>query len=95
MSNPVVGSDYTVEMISPESLVGATVTIEYKNPQLVMTEGVSPTNIDTESNVISYKMTNDKTSEGNWKIWAKIVNSSGDITYVNPAVSIRFDRKGQ
>jgi len=94
MSNPVAGQDYTVGMTSPESLVGATVTIEYKTPSNVITEDVEPTNVNTETDVISYKMTNEITTQGTWHVWAKIINSAGDITYVNPAIHVRFDKKG-
>lgn len=95
MSNPVEGSDYTVIMTTEEDLTGATVTIEYRKPGNVVVEDVTPSNVDTTENKISYKLEDTITTQGVWKIWAKIINSSGDVSYVNPAVTVEFDQKGK
>lgn len=93
MSNPVECSDYTVEMISPEDLTDATVTIEYRKPNNTIVVDVTPTNVDVSTNTISYKIVCTESIQGNWKIGAKIVNSAGEISFINPAVSVTFDRR--
>lgn len=94
MNNPVAGQDFIVNMISPEDLEGATVTIEYRLPgSKTLTIDIAPTNVDTVRNIITYKILAANAVEGTWKIGAKIVNSSGDISFVNPAVTITFDKK--
>lgn len=94
MSNPVEGSDYTVIMSTDEDLTGATVTVGYRTPANVVVEDIVPTNVDEVENKISYKLDDSITTIGIWKVWAKIINASGDISYVNPAVTVKFDRKG-
>jgi hypothetical protein len=93
MSNPVAGQDYTVSMATTESLVDATVTIEYRKPDLSLVVDVEPTNVDTDNNVITYKMPNTLTTHGTWRIGAKIVFANDDIGYVNPAVVVYFENK--
>lgn len=94
MSNPVEGQDFVVIMISPEDLTGATVTIEYRKPgSRELVEGVAPTNVDTNLNKITYKILAADSVQGTWKVGAKVINAAGDISFVNPAVSVTFDRK--
>ena len=94
MANPVEGSDYTVQIESPETLVGATVTIEYRTPNNVVTEDIVPTDIDTEDDVITYEIDKSKTINGIWRFWAKIINAAGKTSYVNPPGVVKFDRRG-
>lgn len=89
---PIEGSDYTINIESPEDLTGATVTIEYRKPNNQIVDGVEPTNVD--NNVITYSMVNTITEKGAWKVWAKIVNKDGEITYTEPAESINFKGRG-
>ena len=95
MGNPAEGQDYTVNMTVPDtiSLVGATVTIEYIKPDKSFTEGVTPTNVDTTNNIISYKIEDTDSVAGLWEIGAKIIESSGDVSFINPKVLVRFDRR--
>jgi len=95
MSNPVEGSDYTIILQADESLVGATVTILYRKPDGTKVEDVTPTNVDTGTNEISYKIESTDSVEGIWAIQAKVVNSSGYISYTKPVATVTFDRELQ
>ena len=94
MSNPVEGSDYTVILQADESLMGATVTILYRKPDGTKIMDVTPTNVDTIENRISYKISGDISTEGIWAIQAKVVNASGDVSYTKP-VAVKFERELQ
>lgn len=92
--NPVEGQDFIVNMDSPEDLAGATVTIEYRLPgSKVLTTGVTPTNVDTDINRITYLIEAADAVQGTWIIGAKIINAVGRISYVNPGIPITFDRR--
>ncbi len=100
MSNPMAGTDYTVNMTAKDedgvlfSLVGATVTIEYKAPGVAQVTGVTPTNVNTTTSVISYKIEDTASTEGLWAVGAKVITAGGDVRRVNPRVKIHFDRSG-
>lgn len=99
MSNPMAGSDYTVNMTAKDEdgelidLTGATVTVEYKTPNNQLTEGVAPTNVDIPTSVITYKIQDTIAVQGSWEVGAKVITASGDIRFVNPRVGIFFDRR--
>jgi hypothetical protein len=93
MANPVEGSDFTVEMESPETLVGATVTVEYRTPNRQLTVDVAPTSVDTVNDIVYYEIPKEDAMQGKWRLWAKIVNAAGKATYSNPPVEVFFDRK--
>jgi hypothetical protein len=95
MSNPVAGADYTIHMITDVDLTGATVTIEYRKPDGSEQTGITPTNVNVSTGTISYRITKtlSANSDGEWKVTAKIVDAQGDTSFVNPSVSIIFDRK--
>lgn len=103
MSNPVAGQDYRVNMTAKTDdsgtrtivdLTGATVTIEYRKPDNTIVEGVTPTLVGTTGGEIEYLMPKTLTTQGTWFIWAKIINSEGKESYVNPAVNVTFENKG-
>jgi hypothetical protein len=93
MSNPVAGQDYTINMTVNDDLTGATVTIEYRKPDGTIVTDVEPTSVDEETSIISYKIEDTVSVYGQWKLTAKIINTSGDIRYINPPVIVFFDEK--
>jgi hypothetical protein len=91
---PIEGSDFTINIEAPEDLTGAAVTIEYRMPNNQILDGIEPTDVDEESNIITYSMANTITTKGTWKVWAKIVNTDGKITYTEPPESVNFKGRG-
>jgi hypothetical protein len=100
MSNPVAGTDYTVNMTTYDEdgttlidLTGATVTIEYRDPTRELTVDVSPTSVDTTNSIVTWTMTDTLTTgkEGLWIIGGKIILASGAVRRINPGVKVRFD----
>lgn len=97
---PMAGSDFTVNMTAKDKdgnlidLVGATVTIEYVLPSLELVEDIVPTNVDTDNSIITYKIQDTISVQGQWYIGAKVITLAGDIRYVNPRTPVYFDRRG-
>lgn len=91
---PIERSDYTINIEASEDLTGSTVTIEYRTPNNKIIDGVEPTNVDIESNIITYSMVNTITTKGTWKVWAKIVNAAGKISYTEPPQIVVFIGRG-
>lgn len=92
MSNPVVGQDFEVNMVTSESLVGATVTLKYVKPDGVCVTGITPTNIDTGTGTITYELLSAATDiAGKWRFNADIIFSSGKKSTSNPATEVTFD----
>jgi len=95
----MAGTDFTVNMTAKDKdgnlidLVGATVTIEYKLPNLVLVEDIEPTNVDTDNSIITYKIHDSISVQGQWFIGAKVITAAGDIRCVNPRASVHFDRR--
>lgn len=87
---PSVGQDFTVVFNSPETLVGATVTIEYKKPDRTIETNVTPTNVDTAIDQISYKIPKEDSVAGKWLVVAKIINAAGDVSWTKPPESVNF-----
>jgi len=93
MSNPVAGQDFIVNMVTTEDLTNATVTIEYKTPNGTVVTGVTPTSVNVSAGIISYLLQDSITVNGIWFVGAKIVDASGNISFVNPPLTIKFENK--
>lgn len=94
-TNPVAGADYLVALEAPESLAGATITIERRTNFGIIEEGIAPTLVDTTNNIIYYEIpSSDSINGGEWRVWAKVIKS-GKIKFTSPVVKVYFDEKGK
>jgi len=93
MSNPVAGQDFIQGFETTESLVGATVTVEYKKPNGEKTRDVVPTSVDTDTGIVTYLIPSTLSTYGMWLFQIKVVNSAGKISWSNPATKVFFDTK--
>jgi hypothetical protein len=91
MSNPIEGQDFDVKMQAEEELEGSTVVLWYKTPADVITNDVTPTDVNTTTNIITYRIDDAVAVTGRWTFGGMITNAAGDITKIHP-FSIDFDR---
>jgi hypothetical protein len=91
MSNPIEGQDFDVKMQAPEELDGATVVLWYRTPNETLTEDVTPTDVNTTTNIITYRIDDAVAVKGTWIFGGKITNTDSDIVKIHP-FSIEFDR---